>query len=58
MKLGKHWVEHIARSPEPDAWIPVVNEIPAGSCCKYRLDKVTDVSDQLRFHPAHALFRR
>jgi inorganic pyrophosphatase len=41
MKLGKHWVEHVAYSEKPDAWIYAVNEIPTGSCCKYRLDKVT-----------------
>jgi len=41
MKLGQHWVGQIAPSREPEAWIPVVNEISSGSCCKYRLDKVT-----------------
>jgi inorganic pyrophosphatase len=40
MKLGKRWVENIPSSDDPDAWVPVVNEISSGSSCKYRLDKV------------------
>lgn len=39
MKLGKHWVARIAPSNDPDAWVPIVNEISRGSRCKYRLDK-------------------
>lgn len=41
MKLGKRWVAQIRPSDDPDAWVPVVNEIPSGSSCKYRLDKIT-----------------
>lgn len=41
MKLGKHWIARIAPSEDPEAWVPIVNEISQGSCCKYRLDKVT-----------------
>lgn len=41
MKLGKHWVARVQPSDDPDAWVPVVNEIPSGSSCKYRLDKTT-----------------
>src|SRR5215468_2108459 len=41
MKLGKRWVAQIPPSDDPDAWVPVVNEIPSGSSCKYRLDKPT-----------------
>ncbi len=41
MKLGKRWVSAIQRSDDPKEWIAVVSEIPAGSCCKYRLDKVS-----------------
>jgi inorganic pyrophosphatase len=41
MKLGKRWVAQIRASDDPDAWVPVVNEIPSGSSCKYRLDKIT-----------------
>lgn len=41
MKLGKRWVAQIQPSDDPDAWVPVVNEIPSGSSCKYRLDKAT-----------------
>lgn len=41
MKLGKHWVEHIAESEDPQSWVMAVNEISAHSRCKYRLDKVT-----------------
>ena len=33
MKLGKHWVEHIEPSDDPEA--------SSASCCKYRLDTVT-----------------
>jgi inorganic pyrophosphatase len=35
------WVSRIERSDDPSDWIPVVNEIARGSCCKYRLDKAT-----------------
>lgn len=41
MKLGKRWVAQIEPSDEPEVWVPMVNEIPAGSACKYRLDKTT-----------------
>ena len=41
MKLGKRWVAQVQPSDDPDAWVPVVNEIPSGSSCKYRLDKTT-----------------
>jgi inorganic pyrophosphatase len=41
MKLGKQWVSKITRSDDPDEWIPAVSEIPSGSCCKYKLDKIT-----------------
>ncbi|MBV8757075.1 MAG: inorganic diphosphatase [Deltaproteobacteria bacterium] len=41
MKLGKHWVAHVELSDKPDEWVSVVNEIPADSSCKYRLDKTT-----------------
>jgi inorganic pyrophosphatase len=51
MKLGKRWVEQIPRSDEPDAWVPVVNEISSGSCCKYRLDKTTGQLELARALP-------
>jgi inorganic pyrophosphatase len=41
MKLGKHWVARIERSEDLQSWVSAVNEISAGSRCKYRLDKVT-----------------
>jgi inorganic pyrophosphatase len=41
MKLGQRWIDEIDRSDAPEAWIPVVNEIASGSCCKYKLDKAT-----------------
>jgi len=41
MKLGKRWVAQVQPSDDPDAWVPVVNEIPSGAPCKYRLDKIT-----------------
>jgi inorganic pyrophosphatase len=41
MKFGKRWVAQIPPSDDPDAWVPVVNEIPSGSACTYRLDKHT-----------------
>lgn len=41
MKLGKRWLAQVRPSDDPDAWVPVVNEIPAESSCKYRLDKIT-----------------
>jgi inorganic pyrophosphatase len=41
MKLGKRWIARIAPSDDPAAWVPIVNEISRGSCCKYRLDKTT-----------------
>ncbi len=41
MKLGKRWVAQVPPSDEPDVWVPMVIEIPAGSSCKYRLDKTT-----------------
>ena len=41
MKLGNRWVSRIAKSDDHDRWVPAVNEIPSGSCCKYRLDKST-----------------
>jgi inorganic pyrophosphatase len=41
MKLGKRWVAQIRASDDPDAWVPVVNEVPSGSSCEYRLDKIT-----------------
>lgn len=54
MKLGKHWVAHTPRSDKPDEWVSVVNEIPAGSCCKYRLDKTTGQLELARALP-HAV---
>ena len=51
MKFGKRWVEHIPLSEDPDSWVPVVNEIPAGSSCKYRLDKVTGQLELARALP-------
>jgi hypothetical protein len=36
MKLGRRWIHEIERSDEPESWIPVVNEIASGSCCKYK----------------------
>ena len=56
MKLGKHWVAHIAPSEDPDVWVPVVNEISRGSCCKYRLDKVTGQLALARALPPHVPF--
>jgi inorganic pyrophosphatase len=56
MKLGKHWVEHIKPSSTPEAWIPVVNEIPTGSCCKYRLDKTTGQLKLARTLPRSVTF--
>ena len=35
------WVSRIERSPDPSDWVPALNEIARGSCCKYRLDKTT-----------------
>jgi inorganic pyrophosphatase len=56
MKFGKHWVENIARSDEPEAWVPVVNEISTGSACKYRLDKVTGQLELARALPRDVAF--
>jgi inorganic pyrophosphatase len=56
MKLGKRWVEQIASSDDPDAWVPVVNEISSGSCCKYRLDKVTGQLELARALPRNVAF--
>jgi inorganic pyrophosphatase len=35
------WIARIEPSDDPAAWVPVINEIASGSCCKYRLDKKT-----------------
>lgn len=51
MKLGKRWVAQIPPSDDLDAWVPVVNEIPSGSSCKYRLDKVTGQLELARVLP-------
>lgn len=56
MKLGKHWVAHVELSDKPDEWISIVNEIPAGSCCKYRLDKTTGQLSLARMLPRHVSF--
>jgi len=56
MKLGKHWVAHIARSDDPAAWIPVVNEIASGSACKYKLDKITGQLELARALPPDVAF--
>lgn len=56
MKLGKHWVEHIAPSDEPEQWVPVVNEIASGSACKYRLDKITGQLELARALPRDVAF--
>jgi hypothetical protein len=31
MKPGTQWADLLAPSDEPDSWVPVVNEISAGS---------------------------
>jgi inorganic pyrophosphatase len=41
MKHENSWVSRIELSYDPSEWVPVVNEIARGSCCKYRLDKAT-----------------
>jgi inorganic pyrophosphatase len=41
VKPDESWVARIKPSDDPSAWVPVVNEIARGSCCKYRLDKAT-----------------
>jgi inorganic pyrophosphatase len=41
MKHESSWVSRIEPSQDPSDWVPVVNEIARGSCCKYRLDKAT-----------------
>src|SRR4051812_16057847 len=51
MKPGKRWVAQIPPSDEPDVWVPMVNEIPAGSSCKYRLDKATGQLELARVLP-------
>jgi inorganic pyrophosphatase len=51
MKLGKRWVAQIPPSDDPDAWVPVVNEIPSGSSCKYHLDKTTGQLELARVLP-------
>jgi inorganic pyrophosphatase len=56
MKLGKRWIEQIAPSDEPDAWVPVVNEIPSGSSCTYRLDKATGQLKLARVLPRDAAY--
>ena len=64
MKLGKRWVAQVQPSDDPDAWVPVVNEIPSGSSCKYRLDKTTGQLTLARVlapelaYPAHYGFGR
>jgi inorganic pyrophosphatase len=56
MKLGKRWVENIPSSDDPDRWVPVVNEISAGSHCKYRLDKTTGQLELARALPHNVAF--
>jgi inorganic pyrophosphatase len=56
MKLGKHWVARIDRSDDPESWVPAVNEISAGSRCKYRLDKVTGQLQLARALPRDVAF--
>ena len=41
MKSEESWVARIEPSDDPSVWVPVINEIARGSCCKYRLDKQT-----------------
>ena len=56
MKLGKRWVAQISPSDDPGAWVPVVNEIPSGSACKYRLDKTTGQLELTRVLPRDATY--
>src|SRR3954471_24880326 len=51
MKLGKRWVAQISPSDDPAAWVAVVKEIPSGSSCKYRLDKITGQLELARVLP-------
>jgi inorganic pyrophosphatase len=41
MNPEQSWISRIERAVDPADWVPVVNEIARGSCCKYRLDKTT-----------------
>ncbi|HSR96070.1 MAG TPA: inorganic diphosphatase [Kofleriaceae bacterium] len=41
MTSEESWVARIESSDDPTVWVPVINEIACGSCCKYRLDKKT-----------------
>jgi inorganic pyrophosphatase len=41
MKSEESWIARIESSDDPAVWVPVINEIARGSCCKYRLDKKT-----------------
>jgi inorganic pyrophosphatase len=56
MKPGKRWVAQVQASDDPDAWVPVVNEIPSGSSCKYRLDKTTGQLALARVLPREASY--
>lgn len=56
MKLGKRWLAQVQPSDDPDAWVPVVNEIPSGSSCKYRLDKTTGQLELARVLPRDAAY--
>jgi inorganic pyrophosphatase len=56
MKPGKRWVAQIPPSDDPDAWVPVVNEIPSGSACKYRLDKATGQLALARVLPREVVY--
>lgn len=56
MKLGKRWVAAIEPSKKPEDWIAAVSEIPAGSCCKYKLDKVSGQISLARALPRDVRF--
>jgi len=56
MKLGKRWVAQIPPSDDPGAWVPVVNEIPSGSACQYRLDKLTGQLSLARVLPREVTY--
>jgi inorganic pyrophosphatase len=56
MKLGKRWLAQVRPSDDPDAWVPMVNEIPSGSSCKYRLDKTTGQLELARVLPREAAY--
>ena len=40
-ELGTRWLKRIARSDEPNKWVPCICEIARGSKAKYALDKKT-----------------